>query len=158
MMADLFKDGSYSWVDDVSFVVVLLDDLAGLFKIDPGRIYACGFSNGAQFSYRLASQLSDRIAAIAAVAGQRPVNDSLDPPPARPISIMQFSRLQDTIARYHGGSPSTQGYEALLKTYWEPVEDPIQSRVVFNECSLDLVKVKRIGFFTCGFDMLLLRA
>lgn len=51
-------------VDDLGFVRALIDELASLANIDPGRVYATGFSNGAIMVYRLACELSDRIAAI----------------------------------------------------------------------------------------------
>ena len=92
-----YKDGTYSKVDDVGFITVLLDDLGKLFNINTKKIYACGYSNGGQFTYRLAKRLTDRIAAIATIAGQRPVSDPFDPAPSRPISVMQFAGLQDRV-------------------------------------------------------------
>jgi len=56
-------------VDDVGFINALIDTLSVNFSIDPERIYACGFSNGGFMSYKLACQLSHRIAAIASVGG-----------------------------------------------------------------------------------------
>src|SRR5437016_6447484 len=56
-------------VDDVAFTRGLLDDLAKAVLIDRKRVYATGMSNGAMMVYRLASELSDRIAAIAPVSG-----------------------------------------------------------------------------------------
>ena len=58
-----------SRVDDVGFTRALLDDLARIARIDEKRVYAAGMSMGAIMAYRLASELSDQIAAIAAVAG-----------------------------------------------------------------------------------------
>jgi poly(3-hydroxybutyrate) depolymerase len=55
-------------VDDVGFVRALLDALATRAPVDTARVYATGLSNGAMLSYRLAAQLSDRIAAVAPVA------------------------------------------------------------------------------------------
>src|SRR4029077_11358983 len=49
-------------VDDVSFVRALLSDLERVVAIDPKRVYATGISNGGIMAYRLASELSDRIA------------------------------------------------------------------------------------------------
>lgn len=136
------KDGSYSKVDDVGFVNAVLDDASRLFSIDQRRVYAAGFSNGAQFTYRLANQLSNRIAAIAAVAGQRAV-DELFSSPARPISIMQFSGLKDTVGPYYGGSP-TFG-EAEFKTNLKSITETIPSWVKFNGCPQEPSSVKRIG-------------
>lgn len=137
-----FKDGSYSKVDDINFVKAVLDDLSRMVSIDVKRVYACGYSNGAQFSYRLAKRLSSRIAAIAAVAGHRPVNDSFDPKPVRPISVMQFSGKQDRIGPYYGGEPA---FDADLKTKLLPVETTIQSWVSFNGCSSEPAEVNKTG-------------
>ena len=56
-------------VNDVGFINALIDTLDYNFSIDLERIYACGFSNGGYMSYKLACQLSHRIAAIASVGG-----------------------------------------------------------------------------------------
>ncbi len=140
-----FKDGSYSQVDDVGFVAAVLDDLETLFYIDPKRVYACGISNGAQFSYRLANQLSDRIAAIAAVAGHRAVDD-IFPSPLYPIPVMQFSGKKDIYFLYYGGSPfsvvqSIMTFAPIL----ESVGEAIQSWVAFDGCSYEPAEVTRIG-------------
>src|SRR5581483_1221143 len=74
-------------VDDVGFVRVLLDDLAWRARIDTKRVYATGMSNGAVMAYRLASELADRIAAIAPVAG--PMGTATCKP-SRPVSVMHF--------------------------------------------------------------------
>ena len=57
-------------VDDVGFTRALLDDLATVTNVDAKRVFATGISNGGIMCYRLASELSDRIAAIAPVAGR----------------------------------------------------------------------------------------
>jgi len=56
-------------IDDVGFVRALLDDLAAAANVDADRIFATGLSNGGIMSHYLASELSDRIAAIAPVGG-----------------------------------------------------------------------------------------
>lgn len=54
-------------IDDVGFIAHLMDTLEKDYPVDPGRIYVTGASNGALMSYRLACELTDRIAAIAPV-------------------------------------------------------------------------------------------
>lgn len=54
---------------DVQFVRDLLDHLEGRLNIDPRRIYATGFSNGATFTDRLSCELSERLAAVASCSG-----------------------------------------------------------------------------------------
>lgn len=55
--------------DDVGFLSALLDTVSLHYNVDSNRIYSTGFSMGAFMSNRLACELSDRIAAIASVAG-----------------------------------------------------------------------------------------
>ena len=54
--------------DDVKYLGKVLDDVESAVKVDKKRVYAAGLSNGAMMSYRLASEMSDRIAAIATIA------------------------------------------------------------------------------------------
>lgn len=54
---------------DLPYFDVLLAKLTTDYKIDPKRIYATGMSNGAYFCNILASQRSDKIAAIAPHSG-----------------------------------------------------------------------------------------
>ena len=141
-----FRNGYQSTVDDVGFVSALLDDLATWFRVDTKRVYASGFSNGAQFTYRLAKQLSNRITAIAAVAGHRSADDLFSPPPI-PIPVLQFSGKQDPYSLYNGGNPpdTSPVFDIIFDTPFEPVEDVIQSWVVFNGCPSLPYSVKTTG-------------
>ena len=56
-------------VDDVGFIDDLLDRVESTYCVDKRRIYATGMSNGGFLTHRLGCELSDRIAAIAPVAG-----------------------------------------------------------------------------------------
>lgn len=87
-------------IDDVGFVRALLDDLAARQPYDAARVYATGLSNGAMMSYRLAAELSERIAAVAPVAGSMVV---LRFEPARPVPVMHIHSMDDPRALYQGG-------------------------------------------------------
>ena len=87
-------------VDDVGFVRALLDDLAARQPYDPARVYATGHSNGAMMSYRLAAELSDRIAAVAPVAGSMVLQRFA---PSRAVPIMHIHSVDDPRAPYAGG-------------------------------------------------------
>ena len=69
--------------DDVKFVAKLLDDLAQEVNVDRRRVYATGMSNGGMMCYRLAAELSSRIAAIAPVSGTLAVERAVAPRCAR---------------------------------------------------------------------------
>ncbi len=55
-------------VDDVQFVVDVIDALAATFTIDRNRVYAAGYSNGGLFAHQLGCQLRGRLVAISSVA------------------------------------------------------------------------------------------
>ncbi len=55
--------------DDLAFFDGLYERLTSQYNIDRGRVYLLGTSNGAYFAHVIASQRSDRIAAIAAHSG-----------------------------------------------------------------------------------------
>ncbi len=55
--------------DDVGFIDGLIDKLDIDYSIDLNRIYVSGISNGGMMAWRLAEELSDRIAAVASVVG-----------------------------------------------------------------------------------------
>jgi polyhydroxybutyrate depolymerase len=87
--------------DDVKFIGQLLDDLGTVVTVDPRRVYATGMSNGGAMCYRLASELSDRIAAIAPVAGTMAIAHAN---PKRPIPVIAFHGTADSIVKYNGGN------------------------------------------------------
>jgi polyhydroxybutyrate depolymerase len=91
-------------VDDVQFVRDLLDQIALRYCIDPKRIYATGMSNGGFLSHRLACQLSDRIAAVAPVAGVLGVARETCTP-GRAVPILDFHGSSDPMVPYTGGTP-----------------------------------------------------
>lgn len=89
-------------IDDVGFIHDLIDTLRAEYNIDTTRIYATGLSNGAIMSYRLASELSNRIAAIAPVSGT--LEDSAFTfNPVRPVPIIQFHSVLDSNIYLQGG-------------------------------------------------------
>jgi len=91
-------------IDDVAFIRALLDQLERDHHIDPKRIYATGISNGAMMSYRLACELSARIAAIAPVEGAQGV----DCHPSHKVSVIVFHGTADRLVPFDGGSSAFQ--------------------------------------------------
>jgi polyhydroxybutyrate depolymerase len=70
-MANLGQCSFDAGIDDVGFINALIDQMFSRYSIDPSRIYAVGYSNGGMMALSLACRLSDRIAAVGAVAGGR---------------------------------------------------------------------------------------
>jgi len=92
-------------VDDTAFVRALIAKLEHEYAVDSRRIYATGMSNGVMMSHRLGCELSDKLAAIAPVAGALNVPDCR---PAQPISVVIFHGTADRHVRYEGGKPYQQ--------------------------------------------------
>ncbi len=88
--------------DDVAFIATLIDSLVDEGLIDRRRVYVNGMSNGAFMTHRLACELGDRIAAVAAVAGTMPVVAAESCRPPRPIPCLYFHGTADSIVRIEG--------------------------------------------------------
>ena len=68
--------------DDVGFVDAIMADVGARLPIDRHRVYASGFSNGANFTARLSVERSNRLAAVAYSAGGL---DEAQDTPDRPV-------------------------------------------------------------------------
>jgi polyhydroxybutyrate depolymerase len=90
-------------VDDVGFVVALVQALASQYPVDPKRIYATGLSNGAIFSHFLAANRPALVAAIAPVVGGVAERFRDRFAPAEPVSVMIIQGTGDRITPYAGG-------------------------------------------------------
>jgi polyhydroxybutyrate depolymerase len=86
-------------VDDVGFVGAMIDDLSTKLCLDPKRIHACGFSNGAMLSHRLGCEAADRIASFGAVSGTMAISDCT---PSRPTAVMHQHGTSDFVVPYDG--------------------------------------------------------
>lgn len=111
-------------VDDVGFTAKLLDDLAKVANVDPKRVYATGLSNGGMMCYRLAAELSERIAAVAPVAGAQMF---LKADPKRAVPIMHFHGTLDTLVPFE---PKGRG---LLRG--RSIEETMAAWAKINGCS-----------------------
>jgi polyhydroxybutyrate depolymerase len=118
-------------IDDVGFISNLIDTLESQYNIDTTRIYATGISNGAIMAYRLACELSHRIAAIAPVAGT--LEDTLYTcNPSRPVPIIQFHSVLDSNIYMQGGvGQGASGYR------FNPINYGLQKFSAYNNCTQD---------------------
>jgi polyhydroxybutyrate depolymerase len=120
-------------VDDVAFTSDMIDRISDEYCVDPSRIYATGMSNGAFLSYRLACELSNRIAAIGPVAGVLVTDPCL---PSRPVPVIAFNGTADPLVWYYGGLS-------------ESVPRTIAGWSVRNGCSRETARVYKKGRVTC---------
>jgi polyhydroxybutyrate depolymerase len=87
---------------DVRFISELIDTLETTYNIDPTRIYVNGLSNGGGMAFALSCTLSQRIAAVGAVAAAQvlPWNWCTD---SRPVPMITFHGTADPVVPYNGG-------------------------------------------------------
>src|SRR5436190_16814688 len=112
-------------VDDIAFIGKVLDDLARVVRMDSKRVYATGMSNGGMMCYRLAAELSDRIAAVAPVAGTLCL-DTVKP--KRPMPLLHIHGTKDSLVPF--GGPKRGGSGGF-----KSVDDSVMAWVKINGCA-----------------------
>ena len=115
-------------IDDVKFIRELIDYLAANFKINSKRVYATGHSNGGIMSYRLACELSDRIAAISPNAAAMLLPTCV---PTRPVPLQHTHSRLDTNVPILGG----MGTGLSSNVVWPATMDVLNQWVTINGCA-----------------------
>ncbi len=118
--------------DDVGFSNALIDRIQADYNINEKRIYATGFSNGGFFSYRLACELSPRIAAVASVAGSMTrvwiANNQCQP--QHPTAVLQITGTNDGVISI-GGNSTNESIQDVME-YWADVNNADATPNVFQ--------------------------
>lgn len=159
--------------DDVRYTRDLIDQIARLMPVDQTRVYATGLSSGGFLSNRLGLELSDRIAAIAPVAGV--LDESLTGAPPHPVSVAAFHGTADTTIRYDGRDGTQQegvaqsllvggphpGAEASIGR-WAAMNgcgDGTQTTMLPDKDPGDGTRVERVDYTQCpaGVEVVLYR-
>ena len=121
-------------IDDVGFISSLIDNLINKMNIDPKRVYVTGMSNGAIMTYRLACELSGKIAAAAPVAGNIPQNILKHCVPSKPVSILAINSTNDPLVPFSGGDVTgPYGMKKLGKVI--SAEESVKFWADENNCS-----------------------
>ncbi len=89
-------------VDDVAYLVGLIDEMVDLWQVDADRIYVLGHSNGGFMSYRLACEHAERFAGILNFAGLSPYSVEADCQPSSPVSMLHVHGTDDDSVPYDG--------------------------------------------------------
>lgn len=142
-------------VDDVGFIAKMLDRIVKDFSIDAQRIYAAGHSDGALMAYRLACDLSERIAAIATAGGH---DGYAQCQAKRAIPVYHMHGTADQCMPFEGGQCGGCTAEFLSKIglpleqkTWDcsPVSDYIDGWRDFNGCASQSKRTYHRGKVTC---------
>ncbi len=103
-------------VDDVGFLSALIDTVHKYYHINLNRVYSTGMSNGGFMSYRLACELSERIAAIASVTGSMTDSMMYYCNPSHPVPVMRIHGTADLIVNFNGSGAITSAEGS--NDYW----------------------------------------
>lgn len=117
-------------VDDVGFLSALIDSLNAEYNIDLNRVYTTGMSNGGFMSYKLACDLSYRIAAMASVTGSMVTTQIASCSPTHPMPVMEI----------HGTADPTVPYTGSGTLGSQPIVDVVDYWVNFNNCNSTAVQ------------------
>lgn len=115
-------------IDDVKFISALIDKLVSTYKINPKKVYATGHSNGGMMCYRLACELSNKIAAIAPNSSTMVVTSPCNP--ARAIPVLHMHSKLDQYVVYTGGVGN-----GVSGVYCPPIDSVLNVFSLKNNCS-----------------------
>jgi polyhydroxybutyrate depolymerase len=105
-------------IDDVGYIATLIDTLSKELAIDTARVYATGISNGGHMSNRLATELSNRLAAIGVVGATMEKEYANSHSPDAPVSVIYFHGTADPL-RYFGGGGKAGGNTLAARSMTE---------------------------------------
>ncbi len=137
----------YCDIDDVGFIRALINHLDSTLNIDSSRVYITGISGGGLMTYRLGSDLSDIVAAIAPVAGSiggiwyTESTFYVIPEPAHPVSVIVFHGLLDRNLPYNGGWVNgtlrlfNTKIKLIVNIYFLSVDESVSFWVEHNNCN-----------------------
>lgn len=89
-------------VDDVGYLVALLDAVDRRYRVDPRAVFFVGHSNGAFMAYAVACARADRVTGIVSMGGAV-WDDPKDCVPSRPVRVLEVHGTADTTIDYEGG-------------------------------------------------------
>ena len=111
--------------DDVGFISLMINAIAEDYNIDLDQVYACGMSNGGYMAYRLACDLSNKIAAFGSVTGNLMLNSQFGDcqDQERDIPIIHFHGTFDSVVNYF--PPSFDGALTIEESidFWSEHND-----------------------------------
>lgn len=114
--------------DDVGYIARILDIMRTDFGTDPARAYASGMSEGGFMTQRLACQLSDRIAAFAAVGATITTRLAGECSPAVQRPMLFIHGTSDSIVPWNGYL-GVQSVDAAVSKWTQINQCPVATAV-----------------------------
>ncbi len=130
--------------DELAFFDAVLDDVERRYQVDTARRYATGFSLGGSFTYTLACERGDLLAAVSPMSGGfwEPLPATCEVPP---VPISHTHGLSDTTWPYEGREV-TEGDASGTQA---PVDDDITFWRTHNGCAAEPSESWEDGEVSC---------
>jgi polyhydroxybutyrate depolymerase len=148
----LWNDGSgrgaigVEHVDDLGFISKMIDFVEARYSADPARIYCTGFSNGASMTFSVGLNLSNRIAAIAPVAGHLWEREKQL---AYPVPLLYIVGTADPFNPLGGGKVNLP-FEKIQDR--PPVEDSLKEWERMLGCGPEVQTARGNGFMEITYN------
>ena len=113
-------------VDDVGFIRNLIDLMISDYRVNSGRVYVTGMSNGGMLAYRLACEMPEKIAAMATISCTMVVDRPCAP--SRSVPILHIHSKLDEKVPDEGGI-GFGGY------YYPPVDSVLNVWSAIDRCT-----------------------
>jgi polyhydroxybutyrate depolymerase len=124
----------HAGADDVAFIAAVIDGLQRSDAVDPGRVYVTGISRGGMMAYRLACELSPRLAAIAPIEGNMADRSgaagAVACRPDQPVSVLAIHGSDDLEIPIDGGRSKLNVEEVA----YAPLKDVISAWRQVDAC------------------------
>ncbi|WP_221328931.1 PHB depolymerase family esterase [Actinoplanes sp. L3-i22] len=101
--------------DDSGYLSALISSIQSTYRIDRGRVYLIGHSNGAFMAFRMACDHAGQITAIVAVNGAG-WNDPARCRPSEPVSVLAIHSTDDESIAFAGGAIDGVTYPSAAAT------------------------------------------
>ncbi|MEC9117670.1 MAG: alpha/beta hydrolase-fold protein [Planctomycetota bacterium] len=90
-------------IDDVSFLIAVVEEVIQKHNVDRTRVFATGMSNGGFMSQRLAMERADVFSGVGIIAASmaKPLKAKFEP--SQPVSMLFMNGTEDKIVPYEGG-------------------------------------------------------
>jgi polyhydroxybutyrate depolymerase len=145
-------------IDDVGFILAMIDDLAARQEIDPRRVFITGASNGGMMTYRMVCERADRFAAAGAVIATMMTQH--DCRPSRPVPIVMILGTADPLVNWEGKSVTLGGKTSEPRfsgpqtaDFWASINHcqiPGQSKMLDDRDPKDQSTVEQTTFQQCA--------
>ncbi len=128
---DACCDFDRTGVDDVGYLISVIDEISGKLSVDPKRISLIGHSNGGFMTYAVACTHADRIAALVSLAGATFAR-AADCAPSQPVGVVQLHGTADDTVDFDGGSVEEIGSSPMGP--YPGAEATVEAWVKYDDC------------------------